>query len=333
MNRFHIVVFNFERIASLLDNFDKIKNFRPDRDRLLILDCSINHESEKQRVEEFAQRRGWHLGKEVQVIRRKNWGIDQGARIDYLASLRATSNRPRYIWQFQEHYLDLNSAWSFWPDDVPQIGGQPKGDVIPDGLEIDLDLCERIYESNLSVSIIYADRLKIGVFTHEDGRQWLYADGGNFSVRSADILRAFTPDILDSYKGVYDGSYEWTLFLELDIGRQLTSADREWYDLVTHHYFADPVSLRKLEAEKHLSFHQEAESFYGGLYRKYEKRFLSVLGESKPWRKLHAHLSLWYTDLLSSGSMRRLRLVLESMGLAVIATRMRRYITGVLKHG
>ncbi|HEX5964719.1 MAG TPA: hypothetical protein VFY51_02270, partial [Pyrinomonadaceae bacterium] len=77
--RFDIVVFNFEHIVSLVDYFDKIRNFRPDRDRLLVLDCSINHASEKQRVEEFARQRGWNFGKEVQVIKRKNWGIDQGA--------------------------------------------------------------------------------------------------------------------------------------------------------------------------------------------------------------------------------------------------------------
>ena len=330
--RFDVVVFNFERIASFLDNFDKIKHFDPARDRLLIFDCSINHGSEIQKVIESANQRGWSLGKEIEVIRRKNWGIDQGARVDYAYHLRKHKAAPQYIWQFQEHYLDLKSTWSFWPNDLPHIGGQLKGDVIPDDFAIDLDLCERIYRDNPSVAVIYADREKVGVFTREDGGESFYADGANFSVRTTDFMEAFPPDILDSYRALYDGSYEWSLFMELDICRRLTRPDREWHDLVTQHHFTDPASLRKLEAEKQLSLHQEAEPFYAPLYRKYEKRFLSVLGESRPLRKLHGHLSIWYAGFLSSSSMRRLKLVMEAMGLAIVATRMRRYITSVLKH-
>ena len=330
--RFHIVVFNFERIVSFLDNFDKIRNFRTDRDRLLILDCSNNHAAEKQRVAEFAQRRGWTMGKEVEVIKRKNWGIDQGARIDYFSLLRKLSDKPQFIWQFQEHYLDLNSAWSFWPEDLPRIGGQTKGDVIPDNMQIDLDLCEQIYQDNPSVSLIYADREKVGVFSHADGREWFYADGANFSARSADLMQVFSPDILDSYRGIYDGSYEWTLFLELDICRQLTRPNCDWYDLVSAQHFANPASLRQLEAERNVSLHQEAESFYSGLYCKYEKPFLSVQSEGKFLRKLHAQFALRYAGFLSSRYLRQLKLGLAWMGLAVVATRMRRYITAVLKH-
>ena len=332
MLRFHIVVFNYERISSFLDNFDKLRNFDPRRDRLIVLDCSDNRQSEMRKVVAFAKQRGWTLGQEVEVVTRRNWGIDQGARVDYVSSLRNSGSQPQFIWQFQEHYLDLDSAWSFWSNDLPGIGGQLKGDVIPDDFEIDLDVCERIYLDNPSVAVIYADREKVGVFTREDGGESFYADGANFSVRTTDFIQAFPPDILDSYKALYDGSYEWSLFMELDICRRLTRPDREWHDLVTQHHFADPASLRKLEAEKQLSLHQEAEPFYSGLYHKYEKRFLSILSEGKSRRKLHGQLSLWYAGFLSSRSMQRLKLVFQWLGLALVATRMRRYITDVLKH-
>src|SRR5919106_4523914 len=120
--RFHVVVFNFERIWSFLDNFDKIHNFRPDRDRLIVLDCSVDHASQMRIAADFARLRGWTLGKELEVVRRRNWGIDQGARIDYFAALQKTANLPKFIWQFQEHYLDLESPWSIWPSDMPQVG-------------------------------------------------------------------------------------------------------------------------------------------------------------------------------------------------------------------
>ncbi|HEV8370756.1 MAG TPA: hypothetical protein VGQ39_22595 [Pyrinomonadaceae bacterium] len=331
MNRFHIVVFNYERIESFLKNFDKIRNFRPLEDRILIFDCSDNHQSQKQAALRFVNEKGWTLGKEIQIISRKNWGIDQGARIDYLSRLRETGDGPRYIWQFQEHYLDLHSHWSVWPEETPKLGGQLKNDTIPDNVEMDLDECERIYAEDPAVSIIYADRGKLGIFSHEDGTEWFYAGGANFSVRTADAIEAFRPDILNSYKAVYDGTYEWALFMELDIGRQLTRTGRDWYDLVTHHQTSNPLSLRNLEAEKQISLHQSAEPFYHPLYCKYKRRFNAVLCESPVWRKLHVFLSLWYVDLLASGSIRKLKRVLEWMGLALLAKRMRHYLAGVLR--
>ena len=294
--RFHVVVFNFERIASFLDNADKLQNFRADRDRLIVLDCSVNHDAQKQAVVHFARQRGWR----AKVVQRKNWGIDQGARIDYFTALRKMKNPPRFIWQFQEHYLDLKSPWSIWPSDMPRIGGQLKEDVVPDDFQIDLDRCEQIYEEHADVSVLYADRAKLGIFTHDDGNEWFYADGANFSVRANDALDAFPPDVLSTYKSIYDGSYQWTLFLEMDICRRLTRPDREWYDLVTGEHFSHPPRLRKIEAEKQVLLHQDAESFYSGLYRDYEDRFAGLIDKSNLRRTVQTLQSSMYLGLRSS---------------------------------
>ena len=84
MSRFHIVVFNCERISLFLDNFDKIKNFDPEPDKLYIFDCSFNREQEQEKVANFLKKQGWEFNKQVHFIVRRNWGIDQGARIDLL---------------------------------------------------------------------------------------------------------------------------------------------------------------------------------------------------------------------------------------------------------
>jgi hypothetical protein len=291
--RFHVVVVNFERIASFLDNAGKLQNFRPDRDRLIVLDCSINHAAQKQAVEEFARKRGWT----ARVAQRKNWGIDQGARVDYFTALRKMKDPPKFIWQFQEHYLDLESPWSIWPSDMPKIGGQLKEDTIPDGLQIDLDRCERVYEENPEVSVLYADRAKLGIFTHDDGNEWFYADGANFSVRSADVLDVFPPDVLSTYKSIYDGSYNWTLFMEMDICRRLTRPGTQWYDLVTGEHFADPQELRRVETEKQVSLHQDAEPFYSSLYRTYEDRFAGFIDKSNLRRTVQILQSSMYLGL------------------------------------
>jgi hypothetical protein len=294
--RFHVVVLNFERIASFLDNADKIQNFRPDRDRLIVLDCSINHAAQKHAVTEFAKQRGWT----ALVLQRKNWGIDQGARVDYFTALRKMKHPPKFIWQFQEHYLDLESPWSIWPSDMPQIGGQLKQDVLPDDFRIDLDRCERVYQENREASVLYADRAKLGIFTHDDGNGWFYADGANFSVRTNHVLDAFPPDVLSTYRSIYDGSYNWTLFMEMDICRRLTHPGRHWFDLVTGEHFADPQSLRDVEAEKHVLLHQDAESFYSGLYRTYEDRFADFIEKSNLRRTVQTLQSSMYLSLRSS---------------------------------
>lgn len=325
--RFHVVVFNYERISSFLDNFDKIHNFRVDRDRLVVLDCSVNHDQQTRTIADFADKRGWAIGREVEVVRRRNWGIDQGARIDYFASLRKRAELPRFIWQFQEHYLDLESPWSIWPSDMPRIGGQLKADTLPDGVVIDLDVCERIYDSG--VSVIYADRDKLGIFAHPDGREWFYADGANFSVRTADVLEVFTPDVLSTYRSIYDGSYHWTLFMELDICGRLTRAGREWYDLVTNESFADPEGLRSREIEKGVSLHQDAEAFYSDLYRAYEERFESFSKKSEFRRRLQITGSSVYLGLVNSPAGRTAKTAIDKAGIGNAARQLRRYLVNL----
>lgn len=275
-DRFHIVVFNFERITSFLANFSSIKNFDPKQDKIYVFDCSRNHKEQKTMLCEFALERGWNLGEHVHYLRRRNWGIDQGGRIDYFNYLQNVISRPKYIWQFQEHYLDLTSEWSKWPDHLPSIGGQLKGDTIPDQVQIDLDLCEEIYEQRANISVIYADRQKIGIFTHRDGQRSFYVDGANFSIRTADVLRVFKPELLDCYRMIYDGSYQWALFVEMEIGSQLSREGSYWYDLVTHNVFDSPQSLENIEATNNLCLHQIAEDFYAPLYASYNAKCVSA---------------------------------------------------------
>ncbi|HEU4511173.1 MAG TPA: hypothetical protein VFR78_23280 [Pyrinomonadaceae bacterium] len=327
--RFHVVVFNYERISSFLDNFDKIHNFRADRDRLVVLDCSVNHDQQARMIADLADKRGWAIGKEVEIVRRRNWGIDQGARIDYFASLRKRAALPSFIWQFQEHYLDLESPWSIWPSDMPRIGGQLKADTLPDGVVIDLDFCERVYLENPSVSVIYADRDKVGIFAHPDGREWFYADGANFSVRTADVLEAFPADVLSTYRSIYDGSYDWTLFMELDICRRLNRPDREWYDLVTNESFRDPEDLRAREGEKRVSLHQDAEAFYSSLYRAYEERFESFSNKCELRRRLQITGSSLYLSAVNSSLGRGAKAAIDKAGIGNAARQLRRYLVNL----
>ena len=299
MIRFHVVVFNFERINSFLSNFDKVVNFDPLHDRILIFDCSRNWRSQKNEVANFAQQQGWTLGKQIQFLRRRNWGIDQGARIEYLQSLHNQRESPRFVWQFQEHYLDLKSPWSIWEDDKAGIAGQLKADTIPDNVKIDLDFCETVYEQHPDVSVIYADRNMLGVFK-DSPEPWFYADGANFSVRTSHALKSLTPKLLASYKMSYDASYHWTLFVELDICRRLTRTGVYWYDLVTGSKFDSLATVRAIESETHRCLHQEAEEFYGPLYYRYEARLHAALARSSLSREMRSKWTHAYWTLTQS---------------------------------
>lgn len=301
MVRFHIVVLNFERLILFLENFHRIKNFDPKKDKIYILDCSNSYQKEQQQLINFLDGRGWKLNEQAYFIRRKNWGVDQGARIDYFTFLNQLPSPPKYIWQFQEHYLDLTSPVSRFPAEMPRIGGEIKPDIAPDELIIDLDECEHIYEEYPSVSLLYAARLKMILFTHIDGREWFYANGGNSSIRTSYALQIYNENVLDSYKMIYDGTTECALFMEMDLGRKLTKAGVKWYDLISRYCFDLPESLRKLEIKNNICLQQpherNHEDYYSPMYSKYEQRFIKALATPSASRKVLIEIAFALYDI------------------------------------
>jgi hypothetical protein len=58
MKRFNILVLNYKRLHSFLNNFDKISGFDRLRDKITILSCSPSTE-ERQQVKAFSEK--YHL--------------------------------------------------------------------------------------------------------------------------------------------------------------------------------------------------------------------------------------------------------------------------------
>lgn len=292
MDRFHIVIFNYEHISSFLNNFHKIKNFNSVTDKIFIIDCSVNYKSQQKEVIQFCRNNGWVLGEQIQFIRRKNWGLAEGGRIDYFTSLSNSSNQPKYIWQFQEHYLDLESPWSInkegtYDVDGKYIGGQIKGDVIPDELIIDLNVCEKIYETHPEVSVLYADRLKIGILPYKN-IEFFYIDGANFSIRTSYAVQAFDQNLLENCKLIHDPRYKWAVFMEFKWGFQLTEKGCSFYDLVSNYCFNSPQSLRQIELRNNtMCLHQIAENYYEKTYDEYNKLYSLVANLNYSSKKIY----------------------------------------------
>lgn len=236
---------NFQRVGLFLDNFAKLKGFDPARDRIVIMDCSDNREEERERTRRFAQEHGWELGgPTIKFVSRPNWGIDQGARIDYL-DYHLDDAAP-FVWQFQEHYLDNTSDYARWGSSAGPLAGTVKEDVLPDDGVLDLDLSERAF-ADPAVSAVFSSRSGIGLFPHSDGSEWFYADGANFGFRTSVAREAFNHELLDDYRLVFDGSYRWCQFIEFEFSRQLSRG--AWFDLSRQLRFDDHAAVKAAERE------------------------------------------------------------------------------------
>jgi hypothetical protein len=235
-DRFHVVVLNADRLELFTRNFSRIRGFDIARDRLVVLDCSRRPASQRRILQEFAQRNGWTVGERVQFVRRRNWGIDQGARIDLLAGLHDKPQEcPAFLWQFQEHFLDLDSPAARWPAGTSDLQGRPiageiKADSIAGDAVIDLDHCQALFD-DAGVGVVHACRGGLSVMHMPGGGDWFYADGGNFGARTRTLLDSVSPRRLAAYRAAYDGTYNWALFMEMEWGRMLTATGCSWHDL------------------------------------------------------------------------------------------------------
>ena len=178
-----------------------------------------------------------------------------------------------FVWQFQEHYLDNTSAYSRWGVGSGNPVGTVKGDVLPDGADIDLDLCEQAF-ANPEVSGVFAARSGIGVFSHPDGREWFFADGANFGFRTSVARAAFTPELLDDYRLVFDGSYRWCQYIEFEFSRRLSSGS--WFDLMRKRAFRDAAEVREAEQQSGQSLSTHATPKDARVISRYEARIERV---------------------------------------------------------
>jgi hypothetical protein len=274
-DRCHVVVFNHDRIQHFVDNFDRVTNFRPGADRIVVVDCSARPDVEVAKLETFAAHRGLTIGVDLLVWRRHNWGLAEGGRIDYFQYLADAGEKPAFVYQFQDHYLDDHSPASLWP---VETGWGVKSDVIPDAFTLDLDACARVF-ADPSVDVVYADRLNIRTFDGGNRGQWVYPAGGNFGIRTSTLLYCFAPHRLERYATAFDGTYDWALFMEIEWGGVLVGQRCKWHDLVTESQFRTLDDLRALEkaAGRTLTFPGD-----GGRYPRLVRYYRRLLTRSRP---------------------------------------------------
>lgn len=280
MDRFHIVVSNYERLSCFVDNFQRIQGFDGAHDRVYILDCSPNPGwQEQMAVADRLTSSGLRWGESLHFIRRRNWNMNLGAQLDYIRCL--LDDRipiPTYAAFMQDHYLDLNRF--------------VQEDTIPDGAVYDLDLIESEFRSDPNVGCVFLARYGIRVSASNpmnergkdfcgDGtellprarRRCFCIDGGNFIVRPRLYLDWFKAHPRFLTRG--DGAYGFALVWEVRLGKILYDQRIEWVDLYRHLKYSTIEQLDALQESlaqrvSMLWYDNRVYSlFYGGDFQRY----------------------------------------------------------------
>jgi hypothetical protein len=219
--RFDICVWNYKRVDLFLDNFERIENFDPERDRITIASCSPSAD-ESHRIREFEL----DTGLVVRYLTRENRGIDQLARCDYFTGRvgsRDDNLSYAYIFQMQEHYLDTESSASRWDS------GSLKSDTVPDGQVFDLDRMERLAAEH-DLHGFFADRAN-PCYVEVDGERYVAPCGGNYTIRTDLVARPEVQATLRHLIRTCDGTYPWAVYAEFKWGPVFFHEGRRFWDL------------------------------------------------------------------------------------------------------
>ena len=224
MIRFNILVLNYKRLPSFLGNFDKIKGFNSSQDRITILTCSPSEE-ETQQVKAFSAK----YEVEVKYQIRRNYGIDQGAKVEYFTGKVDTLQEvldTEYIFQFQEHYLDIKAPYSRWGK---ELNFKIKGDVVPDNVTFDLDLLSHVFREN-KIAAAFCDRNNPCWFQRA-GYTYIAPNGGNYFLNTSLIKNDYVQTELKRMYQNCDNTYRWALYAEYKFGELLFKEGNSYYDI------------------------------------------------------------------------------------------------------
>jgi hypothetical protein len=143
MKRFNLVVINHNKIDSFINNFNiKIKKFNKNKDFITLLDSSPKLK-DKIKFQRFCKNKNISF----EIIKRNNSGLDHGARLEYFSNYLLNKKKFKYIFQFQENFLDSqptkydDGSQNFFIFKNKKI---IKSDQLSDKIIFDLDNIEKI---------------------------------------------------------------------------------------------------------------------------------------------------------------------------------------------
>ncbi len=269
MDRFHVVVSNYKRLFSFVENFHKIRNFNPRRDRVYILDCSPEEDWRNElEMARLLTEYGLEWGRNVIFVRRRNWAQNFGAILDYYRWMLAGEIQPvNFNFFLQEHYLDSERFLN--------------ADSIPEGRNVDLNVVEELFLSDPAIGCGFLSRYGVRIsvslpnlipppaaglegreqapFKDHDGyylhhlaeggvRRFFFTDGGNFICRPEAYIHYFRSHRDELVQG--NGSFGFCVAWEERLGKILCEQNVKWVDLHFGAVFRNLDELDAIEAQR-----------------------------------------------------------------------------------
>lgn len=222
MKRFCCVVFDYNQIDLFFLNLHKLLNYNKETDIIVIVSCNSNKEYLQKlyaRVSDFERKYTF------EIILRNNWGIDQGAKIDFFLNYYKKYANYEAFLLMQEHFLDNTSDYAFYGKGVKNIEqilveGSLKEDVLNPKFNLDLNrICVE-----LKINLLDFPALNGCIEVDLDNKIFLLGDGGNLFVANKLIEKSEIVKKLPELILKYDRTYRWTLFVELEISNIFSKA-------------------------------------------------------------------------------------------------------------
>lgn len=243
-------------MLSFTENIKAIHNFDLSTDSIYIFDSSPEDEWRDQlnNAAMLCDSYGLVWGKNLFFIRRRNWGGNNGANLDYFRCLLdGRIQLPKYTTFVQMHYFDLNYF--------------VKEDTLPDDAIFDLNEMDYYFQQNSGLGCGFHTRYGVRVITSnpiKDRRQEFFGDGeellpgairrgfcvdgSNFTVRPELHLNWFRnhPSFLTRGDGSLGFSHMW----ETRFGQILYRAKIKWRDFYRGIEYYNIEQLDEIERNK-----------------------------------------------------------------------------------
>lgn len=268
MKRFNLVVINHNKIDSFINNFNiKIKKFNINKDFITLLDSSPTLK-DKIKFQRFCKNKNISF----EIIKRNNSGLDHGARLEYFSNYLLNKQKFKYIFQFQENFLDSqptkydDGSQNFFIFKNKKI---IKSDQLSEKIIFDLDNIEKKLKK---FDIVTAETKKFCYFRIFN-QEYIAPNGSNFIFRS-DLL-------LDHQKLIIMNLILNELkFMGPSFSRQLISERQEmwslWMELTWAILFFKNKKIYDINKNKIISITNKKKFYdYTKKYQELHKRFIT----------------------------------------------------------
>jgi hypothetical protein len=212
--RFDLCIFNYNKINSFVDNAWKLRNFDPDLDRVIIIDCS-DRESKEEILTKVSSCLPVEHRRNLFFAKQPNYGNNTGGILRYIRMLLAEPvNTPTFAFFMQDHYLEPE----YWENDLQ------KSDTIGEKQVIDLKHIADLFETDYSIGCIFNTSGQIFYF---EG-YILAVAGSNFVCRPEIYVNYFRQH---GFPSVNMHSYIFSADWERLFGKIMVESGYYFYDL------------------------------------------------------------------------------------------------------